>query len=442
MNDKSKSENENETKSTGLFILVPLLILVGYTVCVFIFCDFWRNGFIFLISTSFGFILKYGGIGYACSFQSMVKNFNFYQMRILFVVLLCANIYSTIVETINFCPLFAKNCQHYKYSPSQSPCGISLAIGSFLFGIGMILSQCCASGTFIRLGSGNVKTLVVLLFFIIGSTFSVIDPIFEFYSNFPKTDKPVTLHFTLVWLILIALYFITMGIDYLKQEKLGYKVEDADYLFFANPLGLSQVPINEEKMKKWKKHIFFASLLGLVFGLFYLCFGSMIGVSGVFSTIGANFLKHFGVEVEKWKFFGKEPEQNYFKINIFNSDIYLFLGSFIVSAMNETFGKEQENTVFHYIRAVLGGFLMGIGSRMAYGCNIGSMSSGISGNSLHGFIWMGCASIGSLLCVLILGCIEKSKQKKQIEQDSEKPDIEQKALLDSKIEEESKDEES
>jgi uncharacterized membrane protein YedE/YeeE len=39
------------------------------------------------------------------------------------------------------------------------------------------------------------------------------------------------------------------------------------------------------------------------------------------------------------------------------------------------------------LAAVLGGILMGVGARLAGGCNIGAYLAGISVGSLHGWLW-------------------------------------------------------
>ena len=45
--------------------------------------------------------------------------------------------------------------------------------------------------------------------------------------------------------------------------------------------------------------------------------------------------------------------------------------------------------------AVIGGLLLGYGSRLAYGCNIGAYFSGIASGSLHGWVWLVAAFIGN-----------------------------------------------
>jgi len=45
--------------------------------------------------------------------------------------------------------------------------------------------------------------------------------------------------------------------------------------------------------------------------------------------------------------------------------------------------------------ALIGGVLMGYGSRIAFGCNVGAFFSGVASTSLHGWLWIACALPGS-----------------------------------------------
>jgi uncharacterized membrane protein YedE/YeeE len=44
---------------------------------------------------------------------------------------------------------------------------------------------------------------------------------------------------------------------------------------------------------------------------------------------------------------------------------------------------------------------MGYSSRLAFGCNVGAMLSGISTGSLHGWIWVPLAFAGTLIGVRV-----------------------------------------
>jgi uncharacterized membrane protein YedE/YeeE len=50
---------------------------------------------------------------------------------------------------------------------------------------------------------------------------------------------------------------------------------------------------------------------------------------------------------------------------------------------------------------LVAGFLLGYSSRLAFGCNIGAMLSGISTGSLHGWLWVPLAFAGSMVGVRV-----------------------------------------
>jgi hypothetical protein len=50
---------------------------------------------------------------------------------------------------------------------------------------------------------------------------------------------------------------------------------------------------------------------------------------------------------------------------------------------------------------LVAGFLMGYSARLAFGCNVGAMLSGISTGSLHGWIWVPMAFAGTLIGIRV-----------------------------------------
>lgn len=58
-------------------------------------------------------------------------------------------------------------------------------------------------------------------------------------------------------------------------------------------------------------------------------------------------------------------------------------------------------TTTQWVVGLVAGFLLGYSSRLAFGCNVGAMVSGISTGSVHGWIWVVMAFMGSLIGVRI-----------------------------------------
>ncbi len=50
-----------------------------------------------------------------------------------------------------------------------SPVGVHIAVGAFMFGVGMVLAGGCASGTLMRVGEGFSMQWLSLVFFVVGS---------------------------------------------------------------------------------------------------------------------------------------------------------------------------------------------------------------------------------------------------------------------------------
>jgi uncharacterized membrane protein YedE/YeeE len=67
---------------------------------------------------------------------------------------------------------------HLKGTPIPGyifPVGIHTAIGALMFGIGMVISGGCASGTLMRVGEGFMQQWISIVFFVIGSVWAAKD---------------------------------------------------------------------------------------------------------------------------------------------------------------------------------------------------------------------------------------------------------------------------
>jgi uncharacterized protein len=76
------------------------------------------------------------------------------------------------------------------------------------------------------------------------------------------------------------------------------------------------------------------------------------------------------------------------------TNIGLLGGALWVSARKPAQGRPL--TAAQWAMGLGAGFVMGYSSRLAFGCNIGAMFSGITTGSVHGWIWMPMAFLGTL----------------------------------------------
>lgn len=87
-----------------------------------------------------------------------------------------------------------------------SPPGIHVAVGAFIFGIGMVIAGGCASGTLMRVGEGFMMQWLSLIFFIVGSLWGAKH--FGFWeTTFMNRGKAVFLPEVLGWFPALVIQF-------------------------------------------------------------------------------------------------------------------------------------------------------------------------------------------------------------------------------------------
>ena len=84
-------------------------------------------------------------------------------------------------------------------------------------------------------------------------------------------------------------------------------------------------------------------------------------------------------------------------------NLAIILGSLAAAALAGELKPNFRVTVLPLLGALLGGLLMGYGSRIAYGCNIGAFLSGVSSTSLHGWLWIAAALPGNWVGIKLRG---------------------------------------
>lgn len=76
-------------------------------------------------------------------------------------------------------------------------------------------------------------------------------------------------------------------------------------------------------------------------------------------------------------------------------DIGLVLGAFLGAGLAGRFAPNRRVPLNIVVASLLGGFFLGYGARIAYGCNIVAYFGGIASTSLHGWLWGVAALLGT-----------------------------------------------
>ena len=77
------------------------------------------------------------------------------------------------------------------------------------------------------------------------------------------------------------------------------------------------------------------------------------------------------------------------------TNLGLMFGAFLIAWGSGKMDFKKLKPV-EILLAIVCGFFLGYSSRLAFGCNIGAYLSGISTGSLHGWIWLPAAFLGSI----------------------------------------------
>ncbi|QAT48893.1 YeeE/YedE family protein [Caproiciproducens sp. NJN-50] len=160
-------------------------------------------------------------------------------------------------------------------------------------------------------------------------------------------------------------------------------------------------------MKRWLKTAwpYWAGgiLLGALNVLLLASSGTVWQVSGGYLLWAGGILEWFGVKPFQWDYF-RLYNTRYDEIISGNSAFFnqytllnlgVVFGALIAALLASQFklGKIKNGKQAAY--ALLGGILMGYGSRLTGGCNIGSFFSGIPSFSLHAWVFWIFVSLGA-----------------------------------------------
>jgi hypothetical protein len=162
---------------------------------------------------------------------------------------------------------------------------------------------------------------------------------------------------------------------------------------------------NEKFFDKLKKNDFYqrvfknpltyvgAAILLSVFQIINLgAAGNPWGVVGPLAYWGAWIFEAFGGSVDKWYYFASSGAQNVLEQGFLRHpgtwrNLGIIAGALTATLLASGFKIKKIKNKKQIIAATIGGLLMGYGARIAYGCNIGALYSGITSLSVSGWVF-------------------------------------------------------
>jgi len=274
---------------------------------------------------------------------------------------------------------------------------LSYILGGLLFGIGMTLGSGCGSRTLIRIGTGNLKSLVVAIVLAL-TAYMTLKGILGVFRVAALDSVGATLAASQDVPSLIA---GTLGFD--KRIVLAA-------LGLAIPLGLAAFVFKPREFRTFD-NVLGGVVVGLVVvGGWYLS-GHIGHLAEDPATLEEKFLATNSGRMESLSFVA--PQAYFLELLMLWSDksrvmtfgtasvIGMVAGSLAWSLASRTFRLESFRDAGDLINHLVGGALMGFGGVLALGCTIGQGISGLSTLALGSFLAFFAIVAGAALTMKI-----------------------------------------
>ncbi|MEQ1536117.1 MAG: YeeE/YedE thiosulfate transporter family protein [Burkholderiaceae bacterium] len=262
------------------------------------------------------------------------------------------------------------------------PPSISLIVGAFVFGIAMQVADGCGSGTLYKAGLGFPLNMGILPLFALGSFLGSVH--LQGWLSLGQTE-PVG--FVQSWGVPVALLVtgaLLLGLAALMRLWVG-----AGKTWFSKRWVWGAVLL---AVFATLNLVLAGQPWGVVYG-FGLWAGKLVTAAGMFDPTANAFwsqasnAKHLGESVLL-------DVTSITNIGILAGALWVSMKKSSASSSNN---QLQTLTAKQWAVGLLAGLVMGYSSRLAFGCNVGAMLSGISTGSLHGWIWLPLAFAGTLI---------------------------------------------
>lgn len=352
----------------------------------------WIQGTLYIIGLALGVTLLHARFGFTSAFRRLMSVGNVQGLQAHMVMLAVATTLFAIILSTGFSFTGSTPTGYV------SPVGVSVLVGAFMFGIGMQLGSGCASGTLYSVGGGSSSMILTLLSFIVGSVIGAYH--FTFWMEDTPALPPISiaestgLGFFGGWAVQMALF---AGIYWLTVQIAKRK----------NPPSMKPLATTTgwKKVVRGSWPLFAAAIiLALLNALTLAVRGNPWGITSAFALWGGKALMLVGIDVSSWGYFtganGDALTQTVLADSTSVMNFGIILGAFIAASAQGTF-KPKKIKPGIAGASIVGGLLMGYGARLAFGCNIGAYFGGIASFSLHGWVWMVMAMLGTLLALFI-----------------------------------------
>ena len=274
-------------------------------------------------------------------------------------------------------------------------------LGGLIFGIGMTIGSGCGNKTLVRIGGGNLKSVVIFLMMAFGAYLMI-------FTNF---GYDVFLSWTSNFDINLSSYEIP-GQDLGSITSLILPIAP-DILKTIIGIALSSIVIfylfKDSTFRSDKRNILSGLVIGIAVTLVWLITAGMMGVSLLEEAemmdarpyaLGAQSLTFVAPSAHITQYILSDFDLAYITIPVI-AGTGVLIGSFFYGIFNKAFHIEWFQSWQDFFNHLVSGFLMGVGGVLGMGCTIGQGVTGVSTLSTGSFITLFFIIYGSALTMKV-----------------------------------------
>lgn len=350
-----------------------------------------------IIGFALGYTLQRSRFCFAAGFRDVFLIKNGLLTRALFLLL--------ILTSVGFFLLHWAGVVALPQSGALQPVGYYTVLGGLLFGLGSVFAGSCVSGSLMRAGEGYVAQWVVVLGILIGSAINM-EQLSWWNQSIGSFNRIVFLPDYYSWSVMIVFYLaifsfftaITIWVEEGSIKSLGQRIGS-----------VFNCPKKEQRHngpktfvtgKPWS-YLTGAVVLAMLNILLLASTERPASIIGGISNFAWWLLLKIGFGGHNSTLLHDYSESGDVNSLLGNPTLFfafaIVIGALCASLLNREFKIRLPRFSTSYYFSLSGGILLGFGARIAMGCNIGGLWSGISSFSLHGWLFGIFIFIGSFI---------------------------------------------
>ena len=275
-------------------------------------------------------------------------------------------------------------------------------IGGLMFGIGMTYASGCGNKVLIRVGGGNLKSLVVL---IIAGIMAYVMTRTDFYGIvFHSWMNPISLDLAQIGILDQSLPTIISSI---------FSINNSAHFNLILGIIVSLIMIfmifKSGKFIQNFDNVFSGIIVGLVIVMAWLLTGGVIGQEWIeandflddpLPSVGMQSFTFINPMGETLIFAGNAADLYYLTFGV-TALLSVITGAFAYSVLSKNFRIEWFLSKQDFIRHIIGAVLIGVGGVLAMGCTIGQGVTGISTLAIGSFITLIFIILGAAITMKV-----------------------------------------